>query len=190
MSQSSSVAASMGRPGAARASALVAVQRDARLAQRAEDVGEELLGLAGVDEQLLGGVARSGTLQLGVEDDRAGRVEIGAGVDVHVVVARGGVDHRDGGDALERRLQALAAARDDEVHDAGLGGQLGQLLAAAAGDQRHRARRQARGGGGVGGDGGEHRVGVRAELEPRSTTALPDFRHSAAASMVTLGRAS
>ena len=29
-----------------------------------------------------------------------------------------------------------------------------------------------------------------AELEPRRTTALPDVRHSAAASMVTLGRAS
>ena len=29
-----------------------------------------------------------------------------------------------------------------------------------------------------------------AELDPRSTIALPDFRHSAAASMVTLGRAS
>ena len=29
-----------------------------------------------------------------------------------------------------------------------------------------------------------------AELDPRSTTALPDFRHRAAASMVTLGRAS
>ena len=29
-----------------------------------------------------------------------------------------------------------------------------------------------------------------AELEPRSTTALPDFRHRAAASMVTFGRAS
>ncbi len=29
-----------------------------------------------------------------------------------------------------------------------------------------------------------------AEEEPRSTTALPDFRHSAAASIVTFGRAS
>ncbi len=29
-----------------------------------------------------------------------------------------------------------------------------------------------------------------AELDPRSTMALPDFRHRAAASMVTLGRAS
>ena len=66
-----------------------------------------------------------------------------------------------GGHALERRLQPLAAAGDDEVHDARLGGELGQLVAAAAGHQRHRARRQAGGGGGVGGDGGEHRVGVR-----------------------------
>ena len=49
-------------------------------------------------------------------------------VDVHVAVARRRVDHRHRGDALQRRLQPLAAARDDQVDEAGLRGQLCELL--------------------------------------------------------------
>ena len=70
--------------------------------------------------------------------------EVGARVDVDVAVARRGVDHRHRRDRAERLLQALAAARDDQVDDAVLGRELGQLLAAAAGDERERARRAAR----------------------------------------------
>ena len=66
-----------------------------------------------------------GPLDLGVDDDLLRGVEVGAAVDVDVAVARGGEDHRHGGDALERRLQALAAARDDQVDDAGLRRELG-----------------------------------------------------------------
>ena len=83
------------------------------------------------------------------------------GVDVDVAVARRGVDHRHRRDALERVLQALAAARDDEVDDPVLGRELRELLAAAAGDQGDRALGQAGGLGGVGRDAGEHGVRVR-----------------------------
>ena len=67
----------------------------------------------------------------------------------------------NGGDALERRLEALATAGDDEINDPGLGGQLGQLVAVAAGDQRHGTGRQPGGGGRRGGDAGQDGVGVR-----------------------------
>ena len=69
--------------------------------------------------------------------------------------------------------------------------ELGQLLAPAAGDQRERSPRAAR---------PPRRPRARraastafecaADEEPRSTIALPDFRASAAASIVTFGRAS
>ncbi len=66
-----------------------------------------------------------------------------------------------------------------------------ELLATAAGDQRERAVRQ---------PGATRAASVATAAstafecaavdEPRSTIALPDFRHSAAASIVTFGRAS
>ena len=63
--------------------------------------------------------------------------------------------------ALERVLQALAAARDDEVDEAVLGRQLGQLLATAAGHERDRGLGQPGRRDRLAGDGGEHGVGVR-----------------------------
>ena len=118
-------------------------------------------------------------------------VEVGGGVDVDVAVARGGVDHGHRGDLLQRRLQALAAARDDQVDALLLGRQLGQLLAPAAGDEADAALGQ------PGRRRPPRRRSARAPRwseppwrSPRSTIALPDFRHSAAASIVTLGRAS
>ena len=106
-------------------------------------------------EQRLGRVAGAGALGLGVEDDPQRVVEVGARVDVDVAVARRRVDDRHLGDLGQRLLQPLAAARDDQVDDALLGRQLGELLA-AAGQQRDRAV------GELGGDDrGEHGVGVR-----------------------------
>ena len=109
VSQSSSVAASIGTSGGRAARAVVAVEDDAGLAERAEQRPAGTLRDVRVDEQRLGGVADPGPLQLGVEHDRLGGLEVGARVDVHVAVARGGVDHRHGRDALERRLQPLSA---------------------------------------------------------------------------------
>ena len=90
-------------------------------------------------EQRLGRVAHARPLDLRVQHDRARLLEVGAGVDVDVAVARRGVDHRHRGDRLQRRLQALSPARDDQVDGARLGGELGQLLAAAARHQAHAA---------------------------------------------------
>ena len=86
--------------------------------ERPQRPRQERLGDVGVHEQRLGRVAHPGPLKLGVEDDRPGGLEVGARVDVHVAVARGGVDHGHRGHALQRRLQPLAAARDDQVDDA------------------------------------------------------------------------
>ena len=64
-------------------------------------------------------------------------------VHVHMAVARRGVHDRHGRVLLQRRLQPLAPARDDQVDDSVLGG---QLRAARRGPpprhERHRARGQ------------------------------------------------
>ena len=111
--------------------ALLRAQLDALLAQRGAGERQERRGDVGVDEQRLGRVAGAGPLRLGVEDDPQRVVEVGARVDVDVAVARRRVDDRYLGDLAERLLQPLAAARDDQVDDALLGGELGELLAAA-----------------------------------------------------------
>ena len=122
--------------------------------------GQERPGRVDVHEQRLRRVAHARPLGLGVDDDPLGRLEVRAGIDVDVAVARRGVDHRHRRDALERVLQALAAARDDEVDDPVLGRELRELLAAATGDQGDRALGQAGGLGGVGRDAREHGVRV------------------------------
>ena len=143
-----------------------------------------------MDEQRLGGVADARPLGLGVDDDRLGPVEVGARVDVDVAVARRGVDHRHGRDRLERRLQPLAAAREDEVDDAVLGRELGELLAPAAGDEPDRALRHAGPSAASAAIPASTALECAADDDPRRTIALPDFRHSEAASIVTFGRAS
>ena len=65
--------------------------------------------------------------------------EIRRGVDIDMAVARSGVDDGDLGHGLERGLQPLPSARNDQVNHAGLGGQLRQLLAVASAHQDDRA---------------------------------------------------
>ena len=193
MSQSSSVASARVPASALPASACVRPStRSSTPASRSAPStrGRKARRDVGVDEQRLGRVADAGALGLGVEDDALRGVEVGARVDVDVAVARRRVDDRHRRDALERRLQPLAAARDDQVDDALLGGQLGELLAPAAGDEHDRVLGHA----GVGrrprATAASTALECAAVDEPRSTIALPDFRHSAAASIVTFGRAS
>ena len=113
-----------------------------------------------MDEQLLRRVADTRALRLRVDDDPLRRVQIGRGVYEHVAVPGGRVDHGYRRDALQRVLQALSAARDDEIHDAGLRGELGELLAPAARDEHDRARGHSRCLGGLRGDLREDRVRV------------------------------
>ena len=89
--------------------------RRRRASARERSRGRNSRGDALVHEQRLGGVAHARPLHLRVEHDRLGLLEVGGGVDVDVAVARGRVDHRHGRDRLQRLLQALAAARDDQV---------------------------------------------------------------------------
>ena len=140
--------------------ACVGAHLDSGGGQRAEHARQEVSGGAFVYEQRLGGVADAGALGLGVEHDRLCLLEIGAGVDVDVAVAGGGVDDGHGGDGLQRVLQPLAAARDDQIDAVALGGELGELRASAAGDQADAAFGQAGGDGSIGGDLGERGVGV------------------------------
>ena len=146
MSQSSSLASTSSlaerRPGQ-RARPPVDAQLDAALRQRARAPREERLRDVRVHEQRLGRVADARPLRLRIDGDRQRLLEVGGAVHVDVAVARRRIDHRHRRDALERLLQPLAAARDDQVDAARLRRQLGQLLAPAAGDERHAALRQA-----------------------------------------------
>ena len=150
------------RRGAAARGALVAVQRHAGVAQRPQRAGQERPAHVARGRAASRRRCTPRALELGVEDDRLGRVEVGARVDVHVAVARCRVDHRHGRDALQRRLQPLAAARDDQVDDARSG-------SPARRAPRGRRRRPATiapsgrpgGRGRLGRDRGEHRVRVR-----------------------------
>jgi hypothetical protein len=128
-----------GHVTAQRTRALVTAQLDAGVMQRAQRPGQEDVGDVRVHEQRLGRVADPRPLGLGVEDDRARGIRISARVDVDVAVARGGVDDGHLRDRRERLLQALAAARNDQVDEPLLPGQLGQLLAPATRDQRESA---------------------------------------------------
>jgi hypothetical protein len=78
-----------------------------------------------------------------------------------VTVARRRVDHRHGRDVLQGRLQSLAAARYQQVHDPLLRGQLGQLPTPTTGDQADAAAGQPGGDRRLGGDRCEHRIGLR-----------------------------
>ena len=111
-----------------------------------------------MQEQRLKRIADPRALGLRVDDDRLGLLEAGGGVEVDVAVAGGGVDDGHGGHRLKRLLQALAAAGDDQIDALALGGELGELLAPAAGDEADRALRQPRCDGRLGGDLCEHGV--------------------------------
>ena len=103
-----------------------------RRRRRAHDAAARTPRDVRVDQQRLGRVAHARALDLRVER-RSPAPRRGRRARPHnVAVARRGVDHRDGRDLLERRLQTLAPARDDQVDDAALGRELGQLLATAA----------------------------------------------------------
>ena len=118
-----------------------------------------------------------------------GHVEIGCPVDVHVAVAVA-VDHVGHGGVLDDGLdQRRAAARNEAVDDSPQPHELPDRLAAGVLDQEEGIGRQA--GLFIAFAQGRRRwpdwTASAAEL-PRRKAALPDFRHRAAASLVTLGR--
>ena len=152
--------------GRSRRTRAIAAQLDAALAQRRERARQEGGGDVAMHEQRLGRVAHARPLHLGVDDDPLGHREIGGSVDVDVAVARGGVDHGHARHGADRLLQALAAARDDQVDDALELRELLELLAAAAGHERERALREPRALGRFARDPRQHGVRVRRRRGP------------------------
>ena len=118
-------------------------------------------------------------------------VEVGGGVDVDVAVADAGLDHRHRRPVDHGLDQPGAAPRDQHVDQAARRHQVAGRSWRRPRHQLDGSARQA---------GATERVlhdldqalvgGLYADEEPRSSTALPHFRHSPAASTVTLGRAS
>jgi len=148
-----------GSRGGGGPSARVAVEHHARFGQRRQRLGQKPLSHVGVHEQGLGRVAYARALDLRVEHDRAPPLEVGAVIDVDVAVAGRGVDDRDRRDALERRLQPFATAGHDQVHEPGLRGELGDLVAPAPEQTDRVAWQTDRGDRGVR-DPGQGRVGA------------------------------
>ena len=160
MAQSSSLASPTAIPAAAARARSSPTSSTPASARSARTSGQELVGDGRVDEQGLGGVADARALDLGVDGDPPRHLQVGVGVHVDVAVAGGRVDDRHGGDVLERRLQAFAAARDQQVDEAVLGRELGQPLVAAAGEQLHGVLGQARLDQRLADDGGQRPVGA------------------------------
>ena len=72
----------------------VAVDGDVAAQQRGGDARDELRGHIAVHEDRLDGVAHAGPRHLGVDDDRLGHVQVGAGIDVDVHISDAGLDDR------------------------------------------------------------------------------------------------
>ena len=68
-----------------------------------------------MDQERLGGVAHADALGLGIDDDVHRRLEIGAGVDVDVAVARSGLDDGDGGLLDDGTDEPGPAARHESI---------------------------------------------------------------------------
>ena len=163
----------------------------AQRAQIGDDRGQQRGRDGAIDQQGLGGAADAGAAHLRVGDDRARHGVVGRGVDVGVAKPLGMRQHRHARLALHALHQRFAAARHDQVEQSGgrqHGGDIGAVggrrdLHAGFGQARRaqpvHQRRVDR----------LRRCAVLSE-PPRRITALPDLRHSPAASAPTLGRLS
>ena len=134
VAQSSSVAAADRHVPAQRLRALVAAQFDPAAASAPSALGRKSRRDRLVHEQRLGRVAHARALDLGVQGDRERVLQRGRRVHVHVAVPGRRIHDRHGGHGLQRRLQPLATARDDQVDHACLRGE----LARAPRDRRRR----------------------------------------------------
>ncbi len=157
--------------------------------QRARDREQQARRRLAVDQQRLGGVAHRRPLHLAVDRDRHRLGGVGVAIDVGVADALVVLDHRNARVLDHEADQALAAARDHQVDQVVLAQQLarrrGGRWCRPAGSPPGRstpprARRAV--------DAAMARLEWIASEPPRSTTALPALRQSAAASAVTLGR--
>ena len=97
-----------------------------------------------VDQQRLGGAADAGAPHLGIRHDAAGHRVIGGGVHVGVAKPLGMREHRHARLALHALDQRLAAARHDQVEQAGGGQHRGDIGAVGIRRDLHAGFRQSR----------------------------------------------
>ena len=152
-----------GRLGDQAAGLGVAAQFAAGLDEVGGDGGQQALGGGAVHQQGLGGAADRDAAHLGVDDDAAGDVEVGGGVQIGVAQALEVAQHGRFRLGLNAGDQALAAARDDQVdgpfqpREDGADG-----FTIRDGDQLDRVGGQARLRDGAGHDGGDGARGFQA----------------------------
>ena len=145
---------------------LVADQLDSGLVKLRKRSREEVARHRAVHKQRLGRVTHSGPLHLGVERNPARHLKIRVRVDVNVAVPSRGIDHRYGRNPLERLLQTLATAGNNEIHHPLEGGELPQLLASATTQQLDGALRQTSVANRLLHDGGERGIRVHGRARP------------------------
>ena len=144
-----------------------------------------------VDQEGFQSIADAGALGLGIDDDPLGHVEIGGSIDEDVADPLVVLDDRDARMFHHETDQALAAAGDDQVDELLLLEHLQHPFPLGEGNHRQGRRREC-----PCRFITSCRTPAMARLEwiasepPRRITALPVFRQRAAASAVTLGRAS
>ena len=188
--QSSSVAAATGTSTGQRARALVAAELDAGVVERPQRAGQERLGHGGVDEQALGRVAHAGrwtlplsaiasassrsaessttTWQLPEAAKMTGTVATPLSAAFRPSPPRGMIRSTTPAWVASSASSSRPPPATSDIEPAGRPAPSAARAAIAASTALEWA----------------------AEDEPRRTIALPDFRHRAAASIVTFGRAS
>ena len=112
---------------------LIASQFHSGVEQQLAHLGQEVGRDRAMDQQLLRGVADSGTVRLRVHDDVGCHFEVGRGVDIDVAVAGSIDDIRNGGVGFDRGDEVGTAAWDQEVDPLlrlhqGLGASTGGVL--------------------------------------------------------------
>ncbi len=106
------------------------------------DLGEDRLRDVAVDEHALERVADAGSRQLAVFDERERHLEVGVLVDIKVADALVVLDDGDLRVLGDEANQALPAARDHEIDEAGQGDEVPDLIARGRRHDDHRLGRE------------------------------------------------
>ena len=129
-----------------------------------------------MDEELLGGVAGAGALDLGVDEQRLGECEVGGAVDVDEADALVVLDDRDRGVLGDETDERLAAAGDEAVDEVVELEERVERGAVGRGDELDGGRGQAGGGEGLGDQGGEGGVAVEGLLAAAQDGGVTGFQ--------------
>ncbi len=141
-------------------------------------------------QEALERVAHAGALELAVLHEGEGHVDVGALVDEEVADALVVLDDGHARVLGDESGSAPRRRGDDEIDLARHADEELRLFAAERRDDLHRVGGETDRGDGLAHQLAQGRVGSRRLFSAAQGTALPLLRHSAAASTVTLGRAS